>query len=186
MTVLSTRTTRAIDIPHGWIDDLKLRSMREQWSRRVPRVADTQTDGKWIVLASGEELSLPSPSTLTSTTSATASNPPATLQLYRLHLPARSTSIAASPPKLTFVRNLQGQIGPISSLALADGRCVSLGQNGSLWVWDLEAATGAEVSVSRSENTTVDNCFVHAAVAFDDRRIITAENSGILVHRFDV
>jgi hypothetical protein len=188
MTVLSTRTTRAIDIPHGWVDDQKLRSMREQWSRKVSRVADTQTDGKWIVLAPGEELSLPSSpaSSTTPSSISTASNSSATLQLYRLYLPAQSTSIAASPPKLIFVRSLHGQIGPISSLALADGRCVSLGQNGSLWVWDLEAATGAEVSVSRSKNAGVNNCLMQGAVAFDDRRIITAETTGVVVRRFDV
>lgn len=180
ITVLSTRTTRAIDVPRGWVDVEKLRSMREQWNRKVTRVADTQTDGKWIVLAPGTEFSLPSsPGT-------TASNSSSTLQLYRLYLPAQSTSIAASPPKLTFVRSLHGQIGPISSLALADGRCVSLGQNGSIWVWDLEAATGAEISVSRSENAEVDDRLIQGAIAFDDRRIITAETTGMVMRRFDV
>jgi len=187
LSVLSTRTTRAIDIPPGWVDDQKLRSMREQWNRKVSRVADTQTDGKWIVLAPGEGLPIPSsPSTTSSSMISTASNYSATLQLYRLHLPAQSTSISASPPKLTFVRSLHGQIGPISSLALADGRCVSLGQNGSLWVWDLEAAIGAEVSVSRFENDRVNNCLIQGAVAFDDRRIITAETTGVVLRRFDV
>ena len=187
MSVLSTRTTRAIDIPQGWVDDQKLRSMREQWNRKVSRVADTQTDGKWIVLAPGEEFSLPSsPGTTLSSTISTASNSSATLQLYRLHLPAQSTSISASPPKLTFVRGLHGQIGPISSLALADGRCVSLGQNGSLWVWDLEAAIGAEVAASRPENDRANNRLMQGTVAFDDRRIITVETTGVVLRRFDV
>jgi hypothetical protein len=190
MRVLSTRTTRSIDIPQGWVDEQKLRAMREQWNRKVSQVADTQTDGKWIVLAPGEEL-FPAflsatSSSLVTTTSDSLSNSSTTLQLYRLHLPANSTSIAASPPKLTFVRSLHGQTGPIASLALADGRCVSLGQNGSLWVWDLEAAVGAEVSVSTSENARSNSTLVQRAVAFDDRRIITTETNSVIVRRFDV
>jgi hypothetical protein len=186
MKVLSTRTTRAIDIPQGWVDEQKLRAMRDQWHRKVSRVVDTQTDGKWIVLAPGDKLVPASFSATPSSTSCDLSNSSTTLQLYRLHLPANSTSIAASPPKLTFVRNLHGQIGPIASLALADGRCVSLGQNGSLWVWDLEAAIGAEVSVSTSENAGLNGTLVQGAVAFDDRKIITTETNSIVMRRFDV
>jgi len=188
MRVLSIRTTRAIDIPQGWADKQKIHSMREQWGRKVSRVADTQTDGKWIVLAPAEEPSFLSSSGTTPSSMSSAeklSNSSTTLQLYRLYLPARSTSIATSP-KLIFVRNLHGHIGPISSLALADGRCVSLGQNGSVWVWDLEAAVGTEVSVSRSENAGIDNGLIQGAVAFDDRRIVTMETTGVVMRRFDV
>lgn len=53
-------------------------------------------------------------------------------------------------------------------------------------MWDLEAAIGAEVSVSRSDNDRVKNCLIQGAVAFDDRRIITAETTGVVMRRFDV
>ncbi|GLB37546.1 putative A Receptor for Ubiquitination Targets [Lyophyllum shimeji] len=157
MCVVSSRTTRALDIPPGWIDEDKLRSMREQWGRKVSRVTDTQTDGKWVVLAPAETASAAMSSTPFSSVPQTINthdasflNSSTTLQLYRLYLPA-SNSIASSPPKLTFVRSLHGQTGPIASLA--DGRCVSLGFNGSLWVWDLEAGTGAESLSTRGESS---------------------------------
>ncbi|OBZ66562.1 hypothetical protein A0H81_13471 [Grifola frondosa] len=51
MEVSATRTARAVDVPQGWVDEQKLRAMREQWARKVSRVADTQTDGKDILLA---------------------------------------------------------------------------------------------------------------------------------------
>jgi len=57
MTIMSTRTARAIDVPQGWIDERKLRYMREQWSRKVARIADTQTDGKWVILAPEDSIS---------------------------------------------------------------------------------------------------------------------------------
>ncbi|OJT05042.1 hypothetical protein TRAPUB_4107 [Trametes pubescens] len=162
MVVTNTRTTRTMDVPQGWVDENKMRAVREQWGRKVARVADTQTDGKWVILAPGQLLpsAASGPSTQPAASSPT-STPPSSpsagstytssslhtasgLQLYRLHLPSSSSS--SSSPKLTYVRTLHGQIGPVSTLALADGRCVSLGMNGSLWVWDLEAGTGTEVS----------------------------------------
>lgn len=209
MAVTTTRTTRAIDVPQGWVDEHKLRLMREQWARKVARVADTQTDGKWVVLAPGDPLlprrgdetpsspslpSSPSPppasrarsgsSTYTSSSLHSAS----ALQLYRLHLPASASS--SSLPKLTFVRSLHGQIGPVSALSLADGRCVSLGVNGSIWVWDLEGGTGAEVSggfVSGEEDAGDGGALAMKGNAvFDERRIITADAAGVRVWRFDV
>lgn len=57
MAIRSTRTIRTIDVPHGWVDERKLRAMREQWSRKVSHIADTQTDGKWVVLAPGDRVS---------------------------------------------------------------------------------------------------------------------------------
>ena len=120
------------------------------------------------------------------------------LQLYRLHLPSSASPTAV--PKLTFVRSLHGQIGPVSALALADGRCVSLGVNGSIWVWDLEGGTGAEVSAganvetegeedqpSRSEEERLRLArAVKGTVVFDERRIISSDIDGVRVWRFDV
>jgi len=217
MTVTTTRTTRAIDVPQGWIDEHKLRLIREQWARKVARVADTQTDGKWVVLAPGDPLAPPhtdvvSPPLPSSPSSPSSSSQPSSpsrasmytssslhsasaLQLYRLHLPS-STSVT-SVPKLTFVRSLHGQIGPVSALALADGRCVSLGVNGSIWVWDLEGGTGAEV-LSKGDIADVVEAeeddsemmrtamSVKGTVVFDERRIISANAGGVRVWRFDV
>ncbi|TFK54061.1 hypothetical protein OE88DRAFT_1695177 [Heliocybe sulcata] len=206
MAVTSTRTTRAIDVPNGWIDEEKLRTMREQWGRKVASVADTQTDGKWVVLAPGdsslwrplsanESSSSDSDSSTLSGTSyrSSAFYSDSTLQLYRLHLP--SPAHASASPRLTFVRSLHGQIGPISALALADGRCVSMGVNGSIWVWDLEAGTGAEVAEGvaflngEGGESAVDRSVMVGAtgsVAFDERRIVSAGVEGVQVRRFDI
>ncbi|KAG7446230.1 uncharacterized protein BT62DRAFT_104863 [Guyanagaster necrorhizus] len=186
MTVVSTRTTRSFDIPSGWIDERKVRSIREQWSRKVSFIADTQTDGKWVVLAPAGGLSnstslSPNNHPFTAPYIASPMHSPTTLQLYRLSLPPMS-SVASSPPKLTFARNLHGQIGPVSSLALADGRCVSLGLNGSVWVWDLEAGTSAKVCDPESSPPVCGK----RTLVFDERRVISSGPEGIVVRRFDV
>ena len=103
---------------------------------------------------------------------------------------------------MTFVRTLHGQIGPVSTLALSDGRCVSLGVNGSIWVWDLEGGTGTEVSAGvteirddEDEDARVEAweavkmrlvCGAKGAVVFDDRRIVSSSGNGVEVRRFDV
>ncbi|PCH43948.1 hypothetical protein WOLCODRAFT_133039 [Wolfiporia cocos MD-104 SS10] len=213
MTVTATRTTRAIDVPQGWIDENKLRLIREQWARKVARVADTQTDGKWVVLAPADPLAPSALDSHAAPTSASHSSSSASssrmttytsssmhtasaLQLYRLHLPA---SGSASAPKLTFVRSLHGQIGPVSSLSLADGRCVSLGVNGSIWVWDLEGGTGAEVSGAvdalgesrgrkgeEKEEPEREVMSTKGSVVFDERKIVSASGGEVKVWRFDV
>ena len=170
--LLSTRSTRAFDLPADWIDETKLRNVREQWGRKVGSVASTQTDGRWVVLApavSGEAFP---PGGFTP-----ASLP---LQLYRLR------AGSGTAPKLTFVRNLLGQAGPVSALALADGRCVSLGVDGSVWVWDLENGWGTEVTGLVSESEEL--CPSHrGTIAFDERKIVTSGALGsIVVRDFDI
>ena len=226
MVVTNTRTTRAIDIPPGWVDENKMRAVREQWDRKVARVADTQTDGKWVILAPGQNLPLfngdtgpdvttPHPASTASSSSSSSSSSPSSspsspsssaattyvsssmysasgLQLYRLHLPASLSS--SSLPRLTFVRTLHGQVGPVSTLALSDGRCVSLGVNGSIWVWDLEVGTGTEVSggATEADKDAWESVRLRmasdarGAVVFDDRRIVSACGAGVEVRRFDV
>ncbi len=186
MCVASTRSTRAVDIPQGWMDENKLRYMQEQWSRKVARVSDTQTDGKWVILAPADP-AIFTGSSSSPDTSVSNSNPmqlysPTSLQLYRLSLPSPSPSVSAPRPRLTFIRNLHGHSGPVSSIAVADGRCVSLGIDGSIWVWDLEAGTSTEVSGLNSENAHV----VSGAVVFDERRIVTARGGDIMIRRFDM
>ena len=194
MRVITTRTIRAVDVPFGWVDENKLRAMREQWSRKVSRVADAQSDGKWLILAPGDEIqecgdpSSASSSSHVSNSNSSSLHSPTGLQLYRLVLPIQSNSVSASPPKLNFVRTLWGQTSPVTALALADGRCVSLGLNGSIWVWDLEGGTGAEVAPPN--DTTAANDFnlqtSKDAVSFDERQIITAYAGKIVVRRFDI
>jgi F-box-like len=203
MGVITTRTIRAVDVPLGWVDENKLRAMREQWSRKVSRVADAQSDGKWLVLAPGDGIQEYGYSSAASSSSGSESPPsdvsssnsipssllsPTGLQLYRLVLPAQSNSISASPPKLNFVRTLYGQTSPVTALALADGRCVSLGLNGSIWVWDLEGGTGAEVAPPNDAIATDDFSFQSTkdTVSFDERQIITAYAGKIVVRRFDI
>ncbi|KAK7005629.1 hypothetical protein R3P38DRAFT_1711743 [Favolaschia claudopus] len=188
MSVVSTRTARALDVPAGWIDQEKLRSMKDQWGRKLLHIQDTQSDGKWVVLAPGDA---PPPEQTSSSPSAVdspyqlSSDSPASLQLYRLFLPL-ATSVASPVPKLTFSRYLHHTAGAVSSMALADGRCVTLGKNGGIWVWDIESGTGAEVAPpSRTGDPRVD-LVEKGTVVFDDRRIITARGGTLLVHRFDI
>jgi hypothetical protein len=201
VAVSSSRTIRAYDVPSGWIDEHKLRLMREQWGRKVARVSDTQTDGKWVVLAPGDRLPLQDDSESSDDNSdapssgyvASRLHSPSSLQLYRLSFP--SSNSASSLPKLSYVRSLHGQIGPVTSLALADGRCVSLAANGSIWVWDLEAGTGAEVSAGYSSFASEDvdskaeitmSYLAKGHVVFDERRIVSSDTRGVEVRRFDI
>lgn len=196
-SVTSSRTVRSWDIPSGWIDEKALRVMREQWGRKVARVADTQTDGKWVVLAPSDRLPLAasSKSFLHSKFGSTA----CALQLYRLHLPLTNNP-SASAPRMTFVRMLYGHTGPVVALSLADGRCVSLGADGSIWVWDLEKAWGVEVQEahheislsSHDENMNLDvgedipMGTPQGTVVFDERRIVSADSFGLEARRFDI
>ncbi|KAI0344823.1 hypothetical protein BDW22DRAFT_1391820 [Trametopsis cervina] len=189
VSVTSSRSARAFDVPMGWIDEQKIRVMREQWARKAVRVADMQTDGKWVVLAPAE--APPATSTtsyaggLVSSHTASSLNSLSYLQLYRLSFPSSTSS-----PKLSFVRALYGQVGPCSALSLADGRCVSLGVNGSLWVWDLEGDTGTELdqghSSTRMAEATGSVTAVKGTVVFDERKIISAGTNGMEVRRFDI
>lgn len=191
-TVARTRSTRAFDVPQGWIDEEKLKAMRAQWGRKVKQVADTQTDGKWVVLAPGDASeSTPSndngsssdtPSSFSSSSSYVSppSHTSTQLQLYRLYMPPFSSSHA---PRLSFVRTLHGPVGPVSALSLADGRCVSLGTNGSIWVWDLEGGEGTEIAgpvIGLKQASGL------GTVVFDERRIVTSGVRGMEERRFDI
>ena len=57
ISVISSRTIRAFDVPTGWVNDASLRAMREQWGRKLTCIADAQTDGKWVILAPGPNYS---------------------------------------------------------------------------------------------------------------------------------
>ncbi|KAG2072325.1 hypothetical protein BDR04DRAFT_1096978 [Suillus decipiens] len=194
-----TRSTRAFDVPQGWIDERKLQLMRDQWGRKVKKVADIQTDGKWVVLAPGDATDIspisqgssegaapqqghPQPLPYTSPPSHTSSQ----LQLYRLHVPPISSS-SVHTPRLTFARTLHGPLGSVSALSLADGRCVSLNANGTIWVWDLEGGDGTEVSGPVEGSFAVtNNASTYGTVAFDERRIVSAGVRGIEERRFDI
>ncbi|KLO19542.1 hypothetical protein SCHPADRAFT_898821 [Schizopora paradoxa] len=214
-TVLSTRSTRAYDFPPGWVDESALRDVKAQWGRKVARVADTQTDGKWVVLAPADRLPSPAGSGVLGTTSSA-------LQLYRLHLPPAPSGSSSSgsrmasattSPRLTFVRFLHGHTGPVIALSLADGRCVSLGADGSIWAWDLEKGWSAEVQAPRhsvgslsgsqpressgsstdDDDSTVDDeessvlpKALIGSVVFDERRIVSTTAHGIELRNFDV
>ncbi len=188
MMVISTRTTRALDVPNGWIDTDALMTMREQWGRKVYNVAAAQTDGKWVVLAPGCNPNSTFDHSSCSLSSSNFTSPYlhscTGLQLYRLILPAHSNlAVSASPPKLTFVRMLHGHTSTVAALTVADGRCISLGENGSIWVWDLEAGSGTEVAPS---DETVTQPAVTSMISFDERRIVTALAGKIAVRRFDI
>jgi len=194
-----TRSTRAFDVPQGWIDERKLQLMRDQWGRKVKQIADTQTDGKWVVLAPGDVTDMSPTSHGFSEGTAPQqghSHPPpyisppshtsSHLQLYRLHVPPISSS-SVHAPRLTFVRTLHGPLGPVSALSLADGRCVSLNANGAIWVWDLEGGDGTEVAGPVEGNLAgTNNASTYGTIAFDERRIVSAGVRGIEERRFDI
>ena len=181
--LLSTCSTRAFDIPAGWIDEAKLRVVREQWGRKVGSVAGTQTDGRWVVLAPA----------VTGETHPQGGFTPASfpLQLYRLSSPPLRAGARAAP-KLTFVRSLLGPTSPVSALAVADGRCVSLGADGRVWVWDLENGWGTEVASLASDSNSFesgddDPLALRGTIAFNERWVITAGAAGsVMIRDFDV
>jgi hypothetical protein len=163
-------------------DEQRQNAIRAQWARKVSSVADAQTDGKWIVLAPGHRpprQSRPRGSTFVST-----HNSPTALQLYRLVLPpitADAHKLRNARPKLVFVRALHGHTGPVSAVSLADGRCVSLGVDGSIWVWDLEEGRGALVATGAGGEGGGGGtpwpgwaAMPEGSVVFDERRIASA------------
>jgi hypothetical protein len=79
-------------------------------------------------------------------------------------------------------------MGPVSALSLADGRCVSLGCNGSIWVWDLEGQRGAEVSSGDSCAAGTRPWEEKGTIVFDERRIVSAvpQVEDVQVRRFDI
>jgi hypothetical protein len=128
------------------------------------------------------------------------------LQLYRLSSLSSAASTPSAPPKLTFACTLHGASGPLSALALSDGRCVALGANGGVWVWDLNNKGGPSefgVEVARPDALEVlaedgghvrcaggegeEDIKVHTSIGFDERRIVSADVRGIVeVRRFDI
>jgi hypothetical protein len=69
---------------------------------------------------------------------------------------------------------------------VADGRCVSIGSEGRIRVWDLEAGWGVEV---RDNDTQRDREAVrerHRKVAFDDTKIVSIGKNGVDIWRFDI
>ena len=185
-TLISTRTVRTYDLPLGWIDEEQFKISQEQWGRKVEKVVDTQTDGKWVVLAP-LSASVSSSSTrrsrLTSFSNA--------LQLYRLTLPPGPL---AGTPKLTFVRYLYGPESDVEKIWVADGRCVSLSVDGGIWVWDLEerprGTKGSRESVwlegAQVEVSSNGSCKGRGSVVFDERRIATVRGGDVELRRFDV
>lgn len=56
-------------------------------------------------------------------------------QVYRLYRPSNP----ASSMSICYSHSLYGHTAGIAALRVADGRCVSVGQEARVWVWDLEA-----------------------------------------------
>ncbi|KAF9644555.1 hypothetical protein BDM02DRAFT_3102756 [Thelephora ganbajun] len=182
--LISTRTVRTHDLPLGWIDEEQFKIVQEQWGRKVEKVVDTQTDGKWVVLAP-----------LSASSSSYRRNRPTAfsnaLQQYRLTLPPTPS---AGAPKLSFVRYLHGPESDVEKIWVADGRCVSLSVDGGIWVWDLEERPrgakgsrepawleGAQVEIGDDASWKG-----RGSVVFDERRIATVRGGEVQLRRFDV
>jgi hypothetical protein len=183
----TTRTVTAVDVPQGFIDAEKYAQLREQWARKLANVGAVQTDGKWVVIGAGAMLPTNHNPTRRSDdedegedvqglANSSEFHSASTLQLFRLHFPPLGTR---SPPRLSFVRSLYGPNGPVASLALADGRCVSLGQDGGVWAWDLERGTGACVAQASGRSEA-------GELVFDERRIACISGGRVVLRRFDI
>ncbi len=190
--ITSIRTVSA-NIPCGWYDtsvsspspsgegsdfssDAKsqrhyARLAAEQWDRKVGKVAGVQTDGKWVVLGSED----------------------GALQVYRLYR-SLSSSPNAAPMSLSYQRSLYGHTAGIAGLKVTDGRCVSLGKEGVIRVWDLEEGWSVEVGAGISNDETVEqdsggqsDSGEHVVVMFDERRIVATDTryGGVSIWRFD-
>ncbi|KIJ49712.1 hypothetical protein M422DRAFT_66161 [Sphaerobolus stellatus SS14] len=154
-TVQSSHSSAAFDLSPGWTalptEDL-METMNEHQSLKLPSASAISTDGRYVAISSAASSSI---------------------QLYRL-------SSRPSGSKLSFVRILDGHTGPVQALYMADGRCISLSQDGSLWVWDLDRG-GVEVKTEGLQDLP------HTTkVLFDERRIVIVLNGRIVVKRFDV
>lgn len=185
-TLTSTRTVRTHDLPLGWIDEEQFKVAQEQWGRKVERVVDIQTDGKWVILAPlSASASSSSPRANRHTAFSNA------LQQYRLTLPSAPS---AGTPKLTFVRYLYGPESDVEKIWVADGRCVSLSVDGGIWVWDLEERPRG--TKNSREPTWLEGAQVEigddrpwkgrGSVVFDERRIATIRGGEVELRRFDV
>ncbi|KAF8342218.1 uncharacterized protein EI90DRAFT_3285311 [Cantharellus anzutake] len=191
--VTSTRMASA-NTPFGWFEaptspsscqdpesEPKVSTLRhqaelamEQWDRKVGKVAGVQTDGKWVVLGSEDGV----------------------LQVYRLYRPP-STSSNATPMSLTYQHNLYGHTAGISGLKVTDGRCVSLGKEGVVRVWDLEEGWAVEVGGAswadedgEGKGDTGGRAVAEGrpvVVTFDERRIVATDTrrGGVNIWRFD-
>ncbi|KAF8527761.1 hypothetical protein JB92DRAFT_2865060 [Gautieria morchelliformis] len=155
-TVQSTQSTNAFDLSPGWspLTPELSDALSDQYALKLSEVSSTCTDGKYVVLAGAVSSSI---------------------QLYRLSSRSRATG-----PKLTFLSTLQGHTSPVQALSVADGRCVSLSRDGSLWVWDLERG-GVEVKCA-----TLNPLPGSARVLFDERQILVVLFGRIVIKRFDV
>lgn len=156
-TVQSTHSTTAFDLGSTWVPltpELN-EVLNEQNDRKLASVSSVSTDGRYVVLASRTTNSI---------------------QLFRLSNKTREPGI-----KLTFLRNLHGHLSPVQALAVSDGRCVSLSQDGSLWAWDIERGGNVEV-----QTRICDDIPAFPKVIFDERRILVVLSNRIIINRFDV
>lgn len=114
------------------------------------------------------------------------------LKVYRLHRPSGpGTSIS-----LSYTRSLYGHTAGITALRVADGRCVSLGCDGRLWIWNLEDPSGHGISIGDSsdgsEDLAVDTR--HGSITphpnlviFDERRVISSlGDNNVIIWQFDL
>lgn len=141
--------------------------MEAEWARKMGSVDVVETDGKFLVAAAGK-----------------GDN---TLQVYRLHYRGEF--------RLSYLRTLEGHPGGTAAMKVADGRCVNVGRDGRLKVWDLEAGWDVEVDPWRDDSSRGDGdvdmeelTSNMADVAFDERRVVSVdrETGSLGIWRFDL
>ncbi|KAG8875035.1 hypothetical protein FRB97_005483 [Tulasnella sp. 331] len=141
--VTGSRKTPSLAASTGWIDEQECREMELEWSRKLGRVEIVETDGKFLVVAGVDNV----------------------LQIYRIHYKPQF--------RLSYIGTLNGHTFGVSALKVADGRCVSVGKEGTLRIWDLEAGWTSEVvdAIARPDG----NLPNIRGLAFDERRAIAMD-----------
>lgn len=112
-------------------------------------------------------------------------------KVYRLHRPS-GPGVSIS---LSYTRSLYGHTAGITALRVADGRCVSLGCDGQLWIWNLEDRSGHGISIGNSSDGSGELA-VHARrgsiilnsplVVFDERRVVASLRENVVIYQFDL
>lgn len=167
-TVSSSRKSKSfIASSNGWATVDEREAMEAEWSRKLGAVKLLETDGKFVV-AGGSDNYLQVSYRIPLCCFYLLNGP----KVYRLH--------SRGDFRLQYLRTLAGHTTQITSLKVADGRCVSTGVDGSLRVWDLESGWDVEVDAPGSSAIT-DLCF-------DERRAVgwDAGSDSLRIWRFDL
>ncbi|KAG8997186.1 hypothetical protein FRB93_000472 [Tulasnella sp. JGI-2019a] len=154
--VVGSRKTPSLAASSGWVTEQESREMEIEWSKKLGRVEIMETDGKFLVIAGVDSV----------------------LQLYRVYYKPKF--------RLSYVSTLTGHTFGIDTLTVTDGRCVSVGKDGKLRIWDLEGGWASQVTTAfELQNTETPKM---RGLAFDERRVVILDSvtGALQIWRFDL